>query len=62
MCAGLAVWANLTTIVFGASMVETAARGKARIRVPAADVIGRGPALIDVVPGVLAEECLALYA
>ena len=62
MCAGLAVWANLSTIVFGASMAETAARGKARIRVPAVDIIVCGPALIDIVPGVLAEECLALYA
>ncbi len=61
MCAALAVWANLTTVVFGASIAETAARGKARILVPASEIIGRGPALIDIVPGVLASECLALY-
>jgi hypothetical protein len=29
--------------------------------VPAVDIIAQGPAVIDVVPGVLAEECLALY-
>lgn len=61
MCAALAVWANPTTIVFGASIVETAARGKARILVPAAEITAPGPSLIEIVPGVLAAECLALY-
>jgi tRNA(Arg) A34 adenosine deaminase TadA len=61
MCASLAVWANLTTIVFGASIAETAALGKARILVSAAEIIARGPSMIDIVPGVLSEECLALY-
>ena len=62
MCAALAVWANLTTLVFGASVAETAARGKVRILVPAAEITARGPSLIEIVPGVLASECLALYA
>jgi tRNA(Arg) A34 adenosine deaminase TadA len=61
MCVALAVWANLTTIVFGASIAETAAQGKARIRIPARDMVARGPAMIELVPGVLAAECLALY-
>jgi tRNA(Arg) A34 adenosine deaminase TadA len=61
MCTGLAIWANLTAVVFGASIEETAARGKARILVPARDIIARGPAMIEVVPGILASECLALY-
>jgi tRNA(Arg) A34 adenosine deaminase TadA len=61
MCAALAVWANVTTIVFGASIAETAARGKARIHVPASEIVARGPALIEVVPGVLTSECLGLY-
>jgi guanine deaminase len=61
MCAALAVWSNVTTIVFGASIEETAARGKTRILVPARDIIARGPAMIEVVPGILASECLALY-
>jgi tRNA(Arg) A34 adenosine deaminase TadA len=61
MCAALAVWANVTTIVFGASIEATAARGKTRILVPARDIIARGPAMIEVVPGILAPECLALY-
>ena len=61
MCTALAVWANLTTLVFGASIADTAARGKARILVPASEIVARGPALIEVVPGILGSECLALY-
>ena len=35
MCSSLAVWANLTTIVYGVSIEETAKMGKSRIRVSA---------------------------
>ncbi len=62
MCAALAVWANLTTLVFGASIAETAARGKARILVPVAEITARSPSMIEIVPGILAAECFALYA
>lgn len=61
MCAALAVWANLTTIVFGVSIEQTAVRGKTRILVPASEIVARGPAMVEIVPGVLTEECLALY-
>lgn len=61
MCASLAVWANLGAVVFGASIEETAALGKARIRIPAQEVIDRSPVRVEVVGGVLGEECLALY-
>lgn len=62
MCSSLAAWANVTSIVFGASIEETAAQGKARITIPAVEVVSRSPALIEVIGGVLREECLALYS
>ncbi len=62
MCSSLAVWANLTTIVYGASIEETAALGKARIHVSANEIVEKSPVMIDVIGGVLHEECLALYA
>jgi tRNA(adenine34) deaminase len=61
MCSSLAVWANLTTIVYGASIDETAALGKAHIHVNATDIVAKSPVMIEVIGGVLREECLTLY-
>jgi tRNA(Arg) A34 adenosine deaminase TadA len=61
MCSSLAVWANLTTIVYGVSIEETAQMGKSRIRVSAREIIERSPVIIEVVGEVLREECRALY-
>jgi tRNA(Arg) A34 adenosine deaminase TadA len=61
MCSSLAVWANLGAIVFGASIEETARLGKARIRISAREIVERSPVSIEVVGGVLEEECLELY-
>lgn len=61
MCASLAVWANVSAIVYGASIEETAALGKARIQVPAREIVERSPAQVEVISGVLRDECLALY-
>ena len=61
MCSSLAVWANLTTIVYGASIEETAQPGQARVLVSAADIAAESPAMIEIIGGVLREECLALH-
>ena len=61
MCSSLAVWANVTSIVYGASIEETARLGKSRIRVGAEEIVSRGPALVEVIGGVREAECLALY-
>ncbi|MDR3573799.1 MAG: nucleoside deaminase [Anaerolineaceae bacterium] len=61
MCSSLAVWANLTTLVYGVSIQETASLGKARIRVSAQQIVEASPVHIDVIGGVLKEECRALY-
>jgi hypothetical protein len=55
------VGANLTSIVFGASIVATARLGKPRIHVGAEEIVTRGPSLVDVIGGVREAECLALY-
>lgn len=61
MCSSLAVWANITAIVFGASIEETAKLGRQRIGVGCREIVARGPAFIEVFDGVLRHECLALY-
>jgi tRNA(adenine34) deaminase len=61
MCSSLAVWAGVSAIVFGASIEATARAGKARILLPAREVVERSPARIEVIPGVLQEDCLSLY-
>jgi tRNA(adenine34) deaminase len=60
MCSSLAVWSNLTTIVYGASMEETARLGIARIHVSAAEIVAKAQGMIEIIGGVLHEECLAL--
>ena len=62
MCAGLAVWANVTTIVYGSSIPDTAAMGRTRIMVRAAEMAERSPFTVEVIGGVLKEECDRLYA
>jgi tRNA(adenine34) deaminase len=61
MCSALAVWANVTTIVFGASIEQTVRLGKSRIQVGAAEIVERSPGWTEVIGGVLAEECLDVY-
>jgi tRNA(Arg) A34 adenosine deaminase TadA len=60
-CSSLAVWANLTTIVYGASIEETAQPGEARLHVSAQEIVEASPATIEVIGGVLRTACLALY-
>jgi tRNA(adenine34) deaminase len=61
MCSALAVWANVTTIVYGASIAETARLGKARIMLSAREMVERSPVMVEVIGDVLAQECLDLY-
>jgi tRNA(Arg) A34 adenosine deaminase TadA len=62
MCASLAVWANVSAVVFGASIAETMALGRTRIDLGCEEIIAKSPMIMEVIGGVRAEECLALYA
>ena len=61
MCTSLAVWAGVTTIMYGSSIADTAAMGRSRIMVTAAEIAENSPRVLDVVGGVLREECDELY-
>jgi tRNA(adenine34) deaminase len=60
MCSSLAAWANVSAIVYGASIQETARLGKIRIHVSATEIAEKAPGMIEIIGGVLREECLAL--
>ncbi len=62
MCASLAVWANVTSIIYGASIEETAQMGKARILIGARQVVEKSPVMVEVIGDVMGEACRALYA
>jgi tRNA(Arg) A34 adenosine deaminase TadA len=61
MCTGLAVWTGVTTIMYGSSIADTAAMGRSRIQVSAAELAYRSPRVMEVIGGVLREECDELY-
>jgi tRNA(adenine34) deaminase len=62
MCSSLAVWANLTTIVYGISIQETAQLGKSRILVSSKEIAERSPVMLEVIGAILKDECKSLYA
>jgi tRNA(Arg) A34 adenosine deaminase TadA len=62
MCASLAVWANVTSIIYGVSIEETAQMGKARILIGARQVVEKSPVMVEVIGDVMGEACRALYA
>jgi len=61
MCSSLAIWANLSTIVYGVSIEETAQMGKTRIRVGVQEIVDKSPVQVEILPGILHEECFSLY-
>ncbi|GAK58752.1 CMP/dCMP deaminase, zinc-binding [Candidatus Vecturithrix granuli] len=61
MCTSLAIWANVTTIVYGISIEETARLGKSRILIPSTEIIQKSPVMIEVIGNVLKDECKQLY-
>lgn len=62
MCMGLAIWANVTTVIYGSSIADTAAMGRTRIMVGAAEIAERSPYTVEVMGGLLKKECDRLYA
>ncbi len=60
-CAALAIRANVTTIVYGISIAEKPLSGALVDSAGAQAVIARSPAMVEIISGVLAERCRALY-
>jgi tRNA(adenine34) deaminase len=61
MCASLAVWANVTTVVYGISIQETADMGRSRIRISTNEIIAKSSCSVEVIGDILHDECKPLY-
>ena len=58
MCASTEIWANVSRVVFGASIKQLMAAGQLQINIPAANVNKEGFVHYELVGGVLADEAL----
>lgn len=61
MCSALAIWANITSVVYGASIEETVQPGKARIRIGIKEMVEKSTVMVEVLGNVLGQECRALF-
>jgi hypothetical protein len=62
MAAARALMANITTIVYGVSLEHQALMGWPELNpTPVDEVWEKAPRWIEVIGGVLEEECAALY-
>ena len=62
MCMSALHWARVERVYFGASIDDAKDIGFNELRVPAAELLTIGGSTIELVPGVLADECRALFS
>ncbi len=62
MCMAALHWARVDTVYYGATIADAAAGGFNELHLPAADVLRLGRSDVRLVPGILAEECRALFS
>lgn len=61
MCMAALHWARVDTVYYGATIADAAAGGFNELHLPAADVLRLGKSDVRLVPGILAQECAALF-
>jgi tRNA(Arg) A34 adenosine deaminase TadA len=61
MCMAALHWARVGTVYYGASIADAAAAGFNELHLPAAELLRIGRSTVELVPGVLAEECGGLF-
>lgn len=61
MCAAACIWAGVSTVVFGASIVQLIDLGNKQIDLSCQAVAETGFQDLEVIGGVLADECLELF-
>jgi len=61
MCATAVVWAKIKKIVYGYSIDDAIKQDRGRINIPCKEIFERSNNKIEIVKGVLKEECALLY-
>ena len=61
MCTSALHWARVETVYYGATIADAKAAGFNELTLSAAELLERGGSRVRLVPGVLADECRALF-
>ena len=61
MCAAACIWSGVSTVVFGASIAQLIDLGNKQIDISCETVAEKGFQALEVISGILADECLELY-
>lgn len=61
MCMSALHWARVETVYCGASIADAAAAGFNELNVSATDLLRMGGSRVRLVPGILSDECRALF-
>ena len=61
MCAAACIWSGVSTVVFGASIAQLIDSGNKQIDLSCKTVADKGFQNLEVVDGILADECLELF-
>jgi tRNA(Arg) A34 adenosine deaminase TadA len=61
MCAAAILWSGITNVVYGVSIHEALEQGRKRIDLPCRELFERSGRAVNIIPGVMREECAVLY-
>ena len=62
MCMAALHWARVKTVYYGASIADARAAGFQELSVPAAKLVQLGDSPVELIAGLLAEDCRELFA
>lgn len=61
MCMSALHWARVDTVCYGATIADAKTAGFNELCIPAAEIIRLGGSSVKLVPGILVDECVALF-
>jgi tRNA(Arg) A34 adenosine deaminase TadA len=61
MCMAALHWARVDKVYFGATIADASAAGFNELSIPAADIVDQGASSVQLVSGVLSDDCRDLF-